>query len=796
MIKLSDKHLRALLCVVLSIAFVIAMGSAALADPTEEAEPTYAIGDKTPARDDFITAQEGRPMKQREYTKVAETETLEMFADMQDGYFYLKDRATGEEWHSVPQNLNEDEKTLGLSRTTVRSLMAIEFISREEEVWMSNAQRTDSYAECVLEYDRVLDDGSTEYYRTGSVDVTQITGGIRVEFHFDLLDITIPATFTLKDNYLEASIPNKSGKDKIQDSNKETGYAITSVTLLPAFAAGDWEDQGYLFIPDGSGALVHFNNGRRMTNNYRQPVYGTDKLLVEEKYSTKTEAIQVPVFGTVCTSGENGNVGMMGIITKGDAIADITAITGHEESGYNATSSVFNYRVITKQYNMYNKRQVCKTVDNANGVDAYTVRYYPMVGEKANYIGMADTYRDYLGLTAKTSTPAMHVDLQGFYETDAAFLGVIPYTDQVALTNYEQANAIVDAIKKAGINNLALTYSGWQNNGIDNKRIPTKAVAASVLGGEKGFDALVSALKSKDVSMALAVDLLSFTEGGNGIRPNRDAIRTAFDKIVEQPEYILSNYITKLDCRMVMYLSPSKIEEVAKTYLASLKEQGIKSVNLGNYGNVCYSNYHTDDTQHRTQFVDAIVASLKAYKEAGISVTVDGGFAYVLPYVDAITDVPTCSSGYDIFDEDVPFFQAVVHGYLPYSTKSLGQSANQGAAYLTAVEGGTQISYAGIYAEAGELFDTDYNNLYSSTYSMWLRSDKAVAQYNKYMPLLEKINAMPITAHYQAAHKVYVTEYSDGKTTVKVAVNYTKGEVTVDGMTVPAESFEYVEVSE
>ena len=179
-----------------------------------------------------------------------------------------------------------------------------------------------------------------------------------------------------------------------------------------------------------------------------------------------------------------------------------------------------------------------------------------------------------------------------------------------------------------------------------------------------------------------------------------------------------------------------------------------------------------------------MVAALKAYQDAGIKVTVQNANAYALPYVNVVTDVPTVSSGYDIFDEDVPFYQALLHGYVPYTTRSITQTPNPGVTYLTAVESGSQLQYNAIHANSGDLFDTEYNYLYGSTWTLW--KDTAAKQYAEYQPLLEKVHDQEIVNHAQVAENVFVTEYQNG---VKVAVNYNAQDVVVEGNTVPAQSF-------
>ena len=63
----------------------------------------------------------------------------------------------------------------------------------------------------------------------------------------------------------------------LYDDIREYGKSkITRIDLLPWFGAGAADEEGYLFIPDGSGALVDFADNTHDAPTYRMPVYGSD----------------------------------------------------------------------------------------------------------------------------------------------------------------------------------------------------------------------------------------------------------------------------------------------------------------------------------------------------------------------------------------------------------------------------------------------------------------------------------------------------------------------------------------
>ena len=85
------------------------------------------------------------------------------------------------------------------------------------------------------------------------------------------------------------------------------------------------EDDGFLFVPDGSGAIINFNNGKTKVDAYSKEVYGEDisRRSTNSPITSRTQKISLPVFGLV----SNGS-GFLAEITDGAAVASINASVG------------------------------------------------------------------------------------------------------------------------------------------------------------------------------------------------------------------------------------------------------------------------------------------------------------------------------------------------------------------------------------------------------------------------------------------------------------------------------------
>lgn len=785
--------IRFLLCMILSVAMLATMGLSVAAEPVDG-----AVVDNDPALDGE-GAEGTEPSEpvgyvpEEGYKAIASSGGITMYYEAEDANFYLRNDETGKEWHSTFETMIKDDKlSKGLVKTVTRSQMVISYISEAEKSTLEYARELNTRSDCIGE--------SIEGVRD-CVQVKEIPNGIEVTYIFPAIGATVPARYTLVDGKFYAAVLIEGIKEEgvVNDTGVKDEFMIVDINLLPAFGGGHTgrtaedklkdNDTGYLFVPDGSGALIDFNSSLQDAA-YKGMVYGEEMSIVPEERFTYTESIRLPVFGTVVTKGEQD--ALMGVITQGDMTASISVINGHSKCGLNAVSPIFHYRVMQSQYNLFNKRKVNDISEPTNTSKTYEVCYSMLSGDKANYIGMAEEYRNYLfkNTQSKVTKPTFHLNAVGAFEQPASFLGLIPYTDAISLTTYEQATEIAESLKKLGITDITLRYTGWNNDGIENVTIPKGATPIGVLGGKKGLKKLQEYATKENIALYPETDLITFQKNGSGVSINKHAIRSVFGKTTYRVKYMLSTTVKELGSDVTALLSPEQFETVGGRYLTSLKDNGFDAVNLSTLGNYCYSNFYVKNQQYRSKFGEYVVAMLKSYSEAGVKMGFSNANAYVLPYASIVTDVPTSSSGYDLFSRDVPFYQAVLHGYVPYTTEALAQTADPEAAYLAAVETGTELSYVGIYEESSVLFDTAYDYLYGSNYKLW--QEKAAAQYKKYMPLLKKTCKATIVAHEQVeGYDAYITTYSDG---TQVVVNYTDETITVGGKEIKARDWEEVTV--
>lgn len=134
-----------------------------------------------------------------------------------------------------------------------------------------------------------------------------------------------------------------------------------------------------------------------------------------------------------------------------------------------------------------------------------------------------------------------------------------------------------------------------------------------------------------------------------------------------------------------------------------------------------------------------------------------------------------------MFDEEIPFYQIVFHGYITMTVAPMAQSIDARMNLLKAVESGSELLYGGMYEDASAVTGTRYDHLYSTQYGLWL--DDAAETAARYRPLLEKVYKQTITAHQQLSPDVMMTTFEDG---TQVIVNYSRAKATVNGISIEA----------
>ena len=166
-------------------------------------------------------------------------------------------------------------------------------------------------------------------------------------------------------------------------------YPIVNIGILPLFGAGGTADTGYMLVPEGSGALINFNNGKRSQNAYYANLFGWDYGTKRTEVVNETEA----PFGVFGVSNEDG--AFICIMEDGNSYGAVSADIAGRVHSYNLVYPKYsvlhydNYKVTgrtAKLLLMYEQEIPSDTV----------VQRYRILDE-SGYVAMGKAYGDEQG---------------------------------------------------------------------------------------------------------------------------------------------------------------------------------------------------------------------------------------------------------------------------------------------------------------------------------------------------------------------------------------------------------------
>lgn len=753
MLKLRKKILAAALCAAMALT---ASQSVAWSETAETAPPAdaseaenasdggeEASPDEAPAAD--ITEEEALA----EMQECARTSSLVLYVNKETGVFAVENLANGYYWWSNPYN-SDNDPVVGTNKTKKNELKSSLVIN---SVMVSDTDAANTLL-------RSAANGTT------TID-TSYENGFKASVNFSREGITVPYTVTLKDDYFEISIiadeiyeVEIDEPDKIMDSSR----SIVDIGLFQDLGAGGMDEEGYIVTPDGSGAVINFNNGRTGASDYSQQLYGRDLAISQDMAPKKTEQAYLPIMGIV----KQDNALLL-VATEGSAYvtAKASIARGPRATGYNSAWFNFSLRS-TDSYFMGGS--------NASALKAYqqnkvpeprmTVRYYPLAKNNASYVDIAQRYQKYLvdekGLTKKTTADDAHfyLDLFGGTVKERSVMG-FPVKLQTTATTYEQAEEIARALNERGVKDMIVTYEDFNKAGVTS-RISNSVDYASSLGGKDKFESLRKYLESIGAVFAPSVDLMNYERSGNGYSKTGASVIGVTKAYATQGVYEKA-FGTPHDTRASWYiLTPAYYEKVYGEVISSYGKSGLNAISVAEGTNMLYSDFTSNARKNtsRQQAIENLKSSYQMVNNSGMTFVASACNDYALPYVDMIRDVPLYSSNFDVYDYDIPLYEMVIHGYIPYTTKAKNASASADELFLLSVATGTPVHYEVMYENPNTFTDSSYDTLFYTHYEGWL--DIAAAEYKVCKDIVSGVSEATITDFEYVSENVVKTTFSNG----------------------------------
>ncbi|NLK21935.1 MAG: hypothetical protein GX308_07615 [Epulopiscium sp.] len=592
---------------------------------------------------------------------------------------------------------------------------------------------------------------------------------------------TIPLDYKLEGEELVVSI----AANHIKESSVGK---LSSIELLRYFGAGDVSEDGYMFVPNGSGSLIYFNNGKINNDAYLQQVYSLDPVVISYTQTQTIEPARLPVFGI---KKDNGAV--LAMIEEGDTIATICADISGKVNSYNYAYSYFTVRdyEFLSMFGATGRESDLPVVEEKMYDGNITIRYGFLAKDMANYSGMAKYYQNCLinkGILKKSGYRKLpfYLELIGGIEKRKTIAG-IPYKASYPMTTFDEAGIIIDELSKMGVSNINLRYSGWFNDGYYHD-VAKSVDIINKLGSKKELINVSKKIKETggELYPDVAFQRVSYTS--DSYMPAFEATRYISGITVQLSPYLRATMRmgTRFDEAAYYILSPAVLPKHVSSFIKDYTKLGIDGLSLRDLGDVIASDKKRKRPIHREFAKNIVTGQLSRLENNTHKLMIKGGNAYSLPYATDIVNLPITDNKFYIVDEEVPFYPMVIHGFIDYAGNSINLESDyeRDRDILKMIECGSAPYFTWTYEETSRLKDTSLNFMYSTQYLDWVNDAKVI--YEEVSRALDHLTNVSITEHIRHENGVVEIVYENG---AKIYINYNDMPENISGITVEAKDY-------
>lgn len=557
---------------------------------------------------------------------------------------------------------------------------------------------------------------------------------------------------------------------------------IYSLTVLPYFGAGTTEDEGFLLVPEGGGALINFNNGKTTQNSYYANVYGWDMCIDRSAVVHETRTY----FNTFGVSETDNS--FLCILEEGAPYAAIQADISGRYNTYNYVNAVYSIAQ-REQYDVSSLANGTMYMYLEQLPDEVLTQRYRFI-DSGSYVDMANVYRGYMqdkygadmAMRDETETPVA-LEIVGAVDKVKQVLGV-PVSRPLKLTTYEEAEAIATELYSEGLSNMRVKLTGWMNGGVQQKML-SRVRTISSLGSKSDLKDMVKDVEALGTEVYLD-GITHYAQDSNllnGFSVLSDAARFISKEKAELYSYSSITYAQRDSQDPYYLLHADKILEMTDNLVKGAEKFGA-NISLNDTGYVLSSDFYRKKTVSRQQAMEMQSQQLKEISDSGMGIMTRMGNDYAIMYTDIVTGMDLNGSEYSIVDTFIPFYQLALHGYVNYTGDALNLAGETQEELLRSAEYGAGLYFTVMNESPFALQKTLYTEYFGAEYSAW--HDRIVSIYSRYNEELGHTFNQRMTDHISFSNELKCTVYEDG---TRVYVNYSYNDAEADGHRVPARDY-------
>lgn len=677
------------------------------------------------------------------FNKFAENENLALYVDEKSLALKIENKQTGYVWDSGLDSTKEYRLNNTWSELA-KSAITIDYLDRKGKMKTESILTNDTRPK--IKYD------NQGFTATVNLFQAKISLDLQVELTKEGVSVTIP-------------------DEKIKEGKRTQ---LVSIKVYPFLGAvNEDEISGYMFIPDGSGALIRYEKSSKKSDSpFIGSIFGNDQGIKRNVNKSEevnpVQQIKIPLFGAVHGVKQNGYIS---IIEKGQEYGEIVAYPAGVSTDLNWVHSQYNYR-----YEYYQP-----TSKSMNGINVYQkernsfdikLQYMFLSGENADYVGMAKRYQQYLVdhgmLDKKKDVADIRLEfLGGEVKNGLLWDSVIPMTKAEDIPGY------IEELKKKGLEDQFVVYKGWSKGGLTGTQ-PAKFPFEKKLGSKSDLLDTVNLLNKEDIPIYFYTDYTKAYEGAKGFSGSKDVAKKISSETISYQDKNLKAF----------YLSPWISLEMAKKDIGLYSDYKINNLALDSTGNILFSDFSKGNVSPRIETMETYSEVYDVLSEHVGGLALYEPNSYALAATERYLDIPMYSSNYVFETDTVPFLQIVLKGYIPYYAPFSNFYSDPEDEVLRMIDFGAYPSFLLTSQPSRLLAKTASKDVYTSEYSIW--KDDVVEQYNVIKESLDQVKGEGIVSRQIPAKGISEVTYTNG---VKIVVNYTSKPYSSPGMEVPAKGF-------
>lgn len=692
------------------------------------------------------------------YKPVCDNDNLALYIDEETASIRVLDKKSGFVWGALtekdPENLN---KSWG---SFAQSVVSISYMDKTGSTKQIGAGH--SSAKCRYKYN----DNSF----TCSVDF-----GRKV-------DISLKVEVTLTEDSLHYAVDDSS--------IKESGENFIAMLYFTPFFGSTQSDQcdGYLFVPDGSGALIRYQKPKKYLKGYSERVYGMDYAIdnLNELNDLKSKrpvemlkensTVIMPIFGVALGVNQNA---VLGRVASGECYAYINASPAGVVTDYNWAAASFLYRQVYSQPTSKNGAGVPVVQKTRNAVNPELDIYF-LSGADANYSGMAAKYSEILNKSGilKNNIEATASEL--FLDFVAADVkkGLIG-SSEMEVTSLEYIKNAVKYLSDNKICNTEVSVLGWQSGGLSGYK-KSEVYKDSVVGSLDDLKKLKESISKNGGELSLYTDPLRAREIQINSRVDAgiNLSQSPICKMTVDKKRFLGD---------IWYLKTAKAMEYLKGQFDILSRYNL-TVSIDG-GHLLYGEYLVDNFVSREDTKELLIKQFEEISKKQQDITVYNPNEYLLPYVSVFRNTPMSCNQEIYITDSVPFLQLVLSGNVLMTTPYINENLYSKIDLLKCIEYNLYPSFILTQESNLELKDTTLSNRVSTCFDNW---NAAICDtYSFVCEALKNVRGKHMLCHQRIAETVFRTVYENGT----MYINYGEDEyITEDGGSVKPQSFYFCEV--